>query len=437
MNPQSKFETKFGTKNIDEFTRLYADGKLNLNPGFQRKSVWTIADRKKLIESILQNYPVPSIFLYRRHDNGIYYDVLDGKQRLEAVLKFQGVRGIPGAKFSAKTVVPETGVEELWDWNKLRRAHQEHTISGYEFQTVEVTGELEQIIQLFVLINSTGKSLTSAEKRQAKFWTSEFLKRAAALAERKLQFFAANGLLSKSQISRMKHVELISELMASVQNGGLIDKKKALDEAVKGKAVTASKVQHLVSEVTRTLNRVQIVFPNFGETRFRNTADFYSLFMCIWSLEAQGLILTDRKRNKEAQALLVRLDAGVAGVREKLRRAKGAARDEQIYADYLLSVQSDTDSLAQRQRREQILRKLFEGLFERRDDRRLFSAEQRRMLWHSDERKRCSACNKQLTWSNFTVDHTKAHARGGRTTLRNASLMCQPCNSKFGKRTKK
>ncbi len=436
MTPE-KFQVKFGTKTIDEFTRLYEDEKLNLNPGFQRNSVWSVGDRKKLIESILQNFPVPSIFLFRRHDRGICYDVLDGKQRLEAVLKFQGLRGIPGKRFEVKGISQITGEEEMLDWAKLRRTNRDHQISGYEFQTVEVTGELNQIIDLFVRINSTGKSLTSAEKRKAKFWNSEFLKRAAQLAERRRAYFEKHGLLTNSQMSRMKHVELLSELMASIQAGGLIDKKKALDAAVEGKVIAASKVQRLAGDVARTLTLLEKVFPEFGETRFRNAADYYSLFMTVWQLDVEKAILTDRKRNHEAQALLIRLDAGVARVREQLRKAKGAAANQKVYADYLLAVQSDTDSLAQRQRRQQILTKLFEGIFDRRDDRRLFNSEQRRILWHSDERKRCSHCNTSLTWKNFTVDHTKAYAEGGRTALSNASLMCQSCNSRFGKRTKK
>ncbi|MEX0613195.1 MAG: DUF262 domain-containing protein, partial [Pirellulales bacterium] len=40
-----------------------ATGHLNLEPGFQRKSVWTLRDRRKFIESVLEQFPVPSIFL--------------------------------------------------------------------------------------------------------------------------------------------------------------------------------------------------------------------------------------------------------------------------------------------------------------------------------------------------------------------------------------
>ena len=97
---------------------------------------------------------------------------------------------------------------------------------GYKFQTVEITGDLADIIVLFVRINSTGKRLTGAEKRHARFFRSEFLKQAGHLAERKKRFFLDNRILSVGQVSRMKHVELVCEFMASIQAKGLINKKR-------------------------------------------------------------------------------------------------------------------------------------------------------------------------------------------------------------------
>ncbi len=57
-------------------------------------------DRAKLIESIIRNYPLPAISLYRRHENGqLVYDVMNGKQRLESIFMFMGVmRGMFAAK---------------------------------------------------------------------------------------------------------------------------------------------------------------------------------------------------------------------------------------------------------------------------------------------------------------------------------------------------
>jgi len=71
------------TKTILDLQNRFQGRNLNLEPGFQRQSVWADRDRAKLIDSILRNYPLPAIFLYKREDEGhVVYDVIDGKQRL-------------------------------------------------------------------------------------------------------------------------------------------------------------------------------------------------------------------------------------------------------------------------------------------------------------------------------------------------------------------
>ena len=54
-------------KTIEENIGKYNNKKLNLNPGFQRSSVWKNNDRAKLIDSIIKNYPIPSIFCTAPH----------------------------------------------------------------------------------------------------------------------------------------------------------------------------------------------------------------------------------------------------------------------------------------------------------------------------------------------------------------------------------
>jgi len=425
----------YGDKTIQEFVLLFNNGQLNLEPGFQRDSVWTLSDRKKLIESLLQNYPIPSVFLYRQNDNGrLRYDVIDGKQRLETVLMFQGAGYFRRSRFSVKVrLEPDEGVEE-WDWKRIRQRGHEHRLMGYKFQTVEVIGDLADIIDLFVRINSTGKRLTGAEKRHARFFRSDFLKQAGWLAERKQRFFLENRILSRGQISRMKHIELVCELMASLQFKGLINKKKAVDGIIGGQAVDHRSLRRVIQDTIRVLNLVTKVFPDIKTTRFANSADFYSLFVFLWELDRYGCILSDRKRNRQAQRLLVWLSNGVGTVRQQQRKAEGATPDQRLFADYLLTVQGDTDSLATRQRRAEILKRVFGGLFEKKDDQRGFTIEQRRLLWHSDEKKRCPKCRRPLTWNNFTIDHIKPHALGGRSSLSNAALMCRSCNSRKGSR---
>jgi hypothetical protein len=426
----------YGSKTVQDFVFLYEHGQLNLEPGFQRKSVWTTPDRQKLVESICTNRPIPSVFLYKSTDNRgrLKYDVIDGKQRLESLLLFQGARGFRGERFDVRMQLGRDEDPKLYNWPRMRRVGLEHLLMGYKVQTVEVAGDLADIIDLFVRINSTGKRLTGAEKRHAKFYHSPFLRHAGKLAERRRDYIRHTGIMSDGQIRRMKHVELVSELLASIVASGLINKKTALDNIIGGNTVPLRTLQKAEREFTSTFNRLARMFPRLGETRLKNSADYYSLFMLIWKLGSNGAVLSDIKRNRHAEALLVRLSTGVDQVRTQVRRAEGARPDQRIYADYLLTVQGDTDSLATRQRREALLEQLLAGIFERRDERRGFSREQRRILWHSGLDQRCRSCHTKLSWTNFTADHVKPHSKGGRTALENAVLLCRSCNSRKGNR---
>lgn len=62
---------------------------LNLTPSYQRGDVWSTNDRQALIESVLRGIPLPSIIL-REVGPSDPQEVVDGKQRLTALLRFVG-----------------------------------------------------------------------------------------------------------------------------------------------------------------------------------------------------------------------------------------------------------------------------------------------------------------------------------------------------------
>ena len=262
------------------------------------------------------------------------------------------------------------------------------------------------------------------------------MKRAGRLGEIHASFFLENKVVSRGQFSRMKHVELICELMASIHSQGVINKKTALDSIIGGQTVEGNALINCSKQFVRTLNIVKRMFPDLRSTRFANSAEFYSLFMFMWEMDRDNFILNNAKRNKQAQILLKWLSNGVDLVRNKISQAQGAQPDEQIFANYLFTTRGDSDSAATRNRRADILRQLFGGLFEKKDEKRGFTLEQRRLIWNSDEKKKCTHCNEPLTWENFTIDHIKPHSLGGKASLSNAQLMCRSCNSKKGAKYK-
>lgn len=429
----SSIQYKSDQKTVQEILNFYEKDHLNLDPGFQRSSVWGERDRDKLIDSILRNYPLPSIFLYRRHEDGnLVYDVIDGKQRIETILMFIGA--MRGNRFWTKSRLPDDERPDWIDWNIIRRKKLQYLITGYNLQIIEVTGEPADIIDLFVRINSTGKALTGAEKRHARYYHSAFLKRAGQLAHRFEPYFRTNKILSPSQISRMKHVELMCELIVAAHNEGVTNKKTALDKIMNSDSIRGRELDKAAQNTVTTLGRLKQMFPKLSQTRFKQISDFYTLAVLMQKFEREGLILLDRKRNRLAWDLLAAFSTGVDKVRLRQKRAEGTEPGQELYREYLLTVLEATDEINQRRKREQILRGLLEPLFQKKDSARFFSQEQRRILWNTTASPKCVDCHKTLTWDDFTIDHIDPWSKGGKTDLENAAIMCREHNSGKGNR---
>lgn len=66
----------------------FSEGKLFVNRRYQRKLVWTLVEKQKLIESIVKRYPVPAILIAEREEASGTYEIIDGLQRLHAIVSF-------------------------------------------------------------------------------------------------------------------------------------------------------------------------------------------------------------------------------------------------------------------------------------------------------------------------------------------------------------
>jgi 5-methylcytosine-specific restriction endonuclease McrA len=237
----------------------------------------------------------------------------------------------------------------------------------------------------------------------------------------------------------MKHVEFMCELMLSLAQGDVLNKKTALDRVMQTKSFDSRQLKKASSMATTTLNRVHRMFPHLKTTRLRQITDFYTLAVLIGKFEEEGLILTDRRRNLLAWDLLRVFTTRVDEVRELQRRAKGARPDQELYREYLITVSQMTDDVSQRRKREHILGNILRSLFSKKDSQRGFTGEQRRIMWNSSVNRVCvhSACSAKITWDDFTIDHINPYSKGGRSQLDNAALMCRAHNSSKGNRKKR
>ncbi len=79
---------------VEQLLALYDNQMLKANPEYQRGIVWSVAQKKKLIDSLMRGYPLPLIYLHhikrivagaQRED----FEIIDGQQRINSLHKFR------------------------------------------------------------------------------------------------------------------------------------------------------------------------------------------------------------------------------------------------------------------------------------------------------------------------------------------------------------
>ena len=165
-------------------------GDLQLDPPYQRGSVWTLDQRRLLIRSMMQELPVPAIVLNDRmrpeweanehpldHDaNEPFFAVVGGKQRIETLQAwFDGELDVPASWFEADAVASThaTADGDYVTFGELtdiaRRKTKNWTIPAVEARADSVAAEAG----MYLLVNGAGTlqtddDLTNARRVAAK-----------------------------------------------------------------------------------------------------------------------------------------------------------------------------------------------------------------------------------------------------------------------------
>ncbi len=81
------------TRTVGQLLELKKVNMLYANPEYQRGTVWTPSQKKRLIDSVLRGYPIPLIYLHhistevalaKRDD----FEIIDGQQRINALFEY-------------------------------------------------------------------------------------------------------------------------------------------------------------------------------------------------------------------------------------------------------------------------------------------------------------------------------------------------------------
>lgn len=144
-----------------------------VNRRYQRKLIWTVEEKKAFIDSIIQGYPVPLIlFAEISNDGGKKFEIIDGMQRMNAIMSFIDQEFDINGKFFDLDTMADT--KFLKDTGKLEQKTEildrqicaefvRYTLPISVFQ--QSAGE--HIDEVFRRLNSGGRHLSKQELRQA------------------------------------------------------------------------------------------------------------------------------------------------------------------------------------------------------------------------------------------------------------------------------
>lgn len=144
-------------RSLDELARWYKDGRLTLDPEWQRNYVWSNRAASRLIESFLIDLPVPVIYLARDAEGT--YEVIDGLQRLTSVVNyFDGKLRLTGLEIQPKLNGKTFRALERPLQNKLR------DVTVRTFELAPNTSK-DLMFAIFERLNSGGTALNDMEIR--------------------------------------------------------------------------------------------------------------------------------------------------------------------------------------------------------------------------------------------------------------------------------
>jgi len=164
---------------IQSLYRSYRDGSLIVNRQYQRKLVWTVAEKQKLIDSILKDYPLPLFLLAEKSatepGKSSKLEVIDGMQRLNAIFSYIEHGFLVDDKcfnvdeFARARQAADRGDFKTYPSDVARLSAQQCAdLLDYQLAVTSFPGEQDtRITDVFGRINSGGKQLSDQERRQA------------------------------------------------------------------------------------------------------------------------------------------------------------------------------------------------------------------------------------------------------------------------------
>ena len=437
-----KREKGQATRSINELLEWYRNGMLKPNFEYQRGQVWTVAQKKKLVDSVMREYPLPLIYLHhiKKSVSGMQRDdleIIDGQQRINALNEFaEGVFALfDPVKDDAKARFPKFLKEQPCPWagKTFQSLPDDLKTKFLETQlpvAMITTDDANEVRDLFVRLQA-GLPLNPQEKRDA--YPGGFT-----------EFILKVG--GKPAITRYPGHSFFPTVMRMNPGQG------------RGRTRTLAAQIALLYFGRR----------DFGPNHFTNIDaqaidDFYYTHIdfnsdsnessrLIGILDKLESLLRDGKRPKLAAHHAIHLILLVDSLMDDYTRSwestlplavdsfsasvANAGKTSHLispnefwvhYGQWTYNQANRGDSI--RLRHEFYTKRMLELLqpLNPIDPKRAFGSLEREIIYFRDNKK-CARCGAEINWNELEIHHVVEHGQGGPTVLENAKPVHQHCH---------
>ena len=308
---------------LETLVKKIKKGVIKLNPDYQRNHRWTDRESSKLVESLILNIPIPTVYISQDvdvdeevEDDIARYSVIDGQQRLTAIHGFM------------TNVYPLEGLDVLPLLNGLFyrdlppflvRRLEERTIKCLR---IDSTVDSQVKYDIFERLNSGSVQLESQELRNA-VYRGKFNDLIKELAKNKkfriLLNINSDNLDGDNKVKKMQDVEFVLRYF-SFENGNVNLMKKSFKDFLSERMKDLNEISDL--EINKRRNQfnnvIDYIYDNLGELAFAkykyedkeyilqskfNAAIFDAVMISISDIMREGNIYITEGKIKKMKAL--------------------------------------------------------------------------------------------------------------------------------------